>query len=106
MINDDITVWHQKLEELDVPYHYTKLFGTMIANICAVVFPWNITEIIISYMSEGLKGSSARFLIDEYMPELQKAIEGLDLPFGVRFTILWKALGTLVKLIYAFLFQE
>ena len=28
IINDDIVTWHEKLETLDVPYHYTKLFTT------------------------------------------------------------------------------
>ena len=36
--NNDIKTWHQKLENLDVPYHYTKLFATMIASILVVLF--------------------------------------------------------------------
>ena len=44
--------------------------------------------------------------MNQYLPELKKSTQGLEIPFVFSCIIAWKLIGVLLKIGYAFLFQE
>ena len=106
IINDDIQIWHEKLATLDVPYHYTKLFATEIANLVCLLFPKSVSYTLMDQIVQVLRPKLRSFVLDEYVPKLYEAIGDYQLPVFYKLILLIKAAGVLTKLIYAFLFQE
>merc|ERR1711988_966091 len=64
------------------------------------------TELIKLIASTLLKQEEADFLIQIYMPEFQKVATGVQLSSMEKLSLTLKGVGTLLKLGYAFLWQE
>ena len=59
-----------------------------------------------NYLKFLLKKKQIEFTVNEYLPELKKAMQYVKIPWFFRLSILCKSLGVVTKIGYAFLWQE
>jgi len=73
-----------------------------------LVFPNFVTDKIIKFIAPIVSPSkpSAKWVTDEYLPEILIATKHNNIPMADRMEILIKLVGFLIKIGYAFAFQE
>ena len=52
--DNDASIWKQSLDYADVPYDYMLTFAAMWANTLALVLPWPMTEVLMTFISSNL----------------------------------------------------
>lgn len=53
-----------------------------------------------------LSDSSKDFYVNKFLPELEEGVKNVKVPILDKFKLLQRAIGLVIKLIYAFLYQE
>lgn len=111
--------WGKVMDLGDYPHDYFMNFGAIVCNVISLVFPNDIAKPIIELAAHlaptmietftGLESptpSARKWITEEYMPEILKATKVNNIPAEDRLWILQKLVGSLVKLVYAFAYQE
>ena len=69
LINEPVPEWAHFLETADFQRDYEMTFGALVATGFACIFPWFVTERLITVLANYLiPGYNAEFLINEYLP--------------------------------------
>lgn len=111
MLNEDsVYTWDATLRALDEPNYYLT-FGAIVASIFDVLLqdsPETVIKIVEAVGNLILNPNDVVFLTDVYLPELQRVRVDLGLTAsGIDRAMLGdRGVGTLVKMIYAFIWQE
>merc|ERR1712227_1081547 len=66
--------WGEVLDKGDYPKDYFQNFGAIVCDIMGLIFPNFITEALIKFIAPILspQASAAKWITDEYLPEILK----------------------------------
>ena len=103
----DVTEWFEAFKIIDMP-RLQKTFSGIFGHILLLEFGFNRTvEIATPFMNLlGVKDEDQRFIFDEYLPLLEQYIGHIDLTLLETAELNENAIGTVVKLLWAFVWQE
>eukprot|EP00300_Choanocystis_sp_HF-7_P037940 c54390_g1_i1.p1 GENE.c54390_g1_i1~~c54390_g1_i1.p1 ORF type:complete len:376 (+),score=10.68 c54390_g1_i1:23-1129(+) len=93
---------------MDVPNYYNTFAGTVVTCF-HLIFPTPIAEALNAFLIPIFLGpGEAEFVLDHYEPTLILALQenDVDLPVDVALDFGARGLGTLIKMMYAFVWQE
>ena len=109
---EDLYTWDQYVNGTQ-PYYqsdYEITFGCIVDLVLRLTLPSNIVDQLLPFLVDlfGLPEDDAYFLESIYDPQLKSTLEeaGVDLNEEDKTTLLRRFTGTLLKLMYAFLWQE
>jgi hypothetical protein len=103
----ELNDWLSALDKLDQPdYFFT--FGALIINALTLVMPDRISDGIIKLAMSlfGLSPQAQAFLVDSYVPTIRGAMANLHLTLKEKAVLSEKFVGTVLKLLFAFVWQE
>ena len=102
--------WNDSLRKgiySQVPNYFTHTYGAIVTTVFSLVLPNSIAASAIKAIAYKVMGQDdADFLVNQYQPTLFKALSTLSLTLSDRFSLFRKTLGTVIKMLYAFLWQE
>jgi len=103
----ELNDWHGALNALDRPQYFFT-FGAIIIQALTLIAPDAINDKLIPPLMSafGLSAEVQEFLTDIFIPTVRGATKDLHLTLGEKAALVPKFLGTLVKLLYAFIWQE
>jgi hypothetical protein len=99
--------WEAKILSVDMP-QYMVTFSAIISTWLTLLLPENIVDIAVQLLGEafGLPQSDADFILKDYLPELRNATATIKLSSLEKMSLGLKGSGTVMKLVYAFCWQE
>lgn len=101
------TEWGRYLADLDIELDFFPIFGAILTVTFGLGFPWFVCQFLITTLGNLLlEPATADFIINHYMPAFKEAIKGLKLSLKDKEEIVFKFVGTILKILYAFLYQE
>lgn len=106
---EDVQAWNARLNEQVVPYigDYKLAFAAIISTVLNLIVPAEIVDPMIKLLSQALLDPSQQSFIEtDYNPLFQEKIKDIHLSWTEKMTLALKGGGTLLKLAYAFLWQE
>jgi len=99
--------WGEYLANLDIEIDYTVTFGGLLSVIFGITLPWFACEWLISTLAGFLLAPDvASFIIEKFLPAMKEAKKDLHVSMGDKVKILRKFFGMIIKIGYAFLYQE
>lgn len=103
--------WGKVMDLGDYPKDYFTNFGAIVCNFVSFVFPGSIADPLIRLIAKYVLPAETpeeerKWLVDGYLPEIIKATKNNSIPFKERVHLLYKLVGVIIKLIFAFAFQE
>ena len=95
--------WAEQLDTADLPHVYFITFAAMIATGFSLVLPWFLTEMAISFLAKAIiPADAAAFIIDKYLPELNKAVKNIKVSHDDARDLSYRFVGMLIKIGWAF----
>lgn len=95
------------VDDADYEHVYFYTFGAIVSNFLNLLLPPSGTKAVMNFLASNiLSQNQTTFLIDEYLPVLLEATKDVKVPWEHRLSLAGKVVGTVTKLIYAFLYQE
>lgn len=107
--NEPVKEWARVLDHEDYPRDYYASFAAITTNFIAFTMPNYVTKPFMTILAEVLLRNfpaEKSWLLNDYMPEILKAVENNKIPVKERLKLILKFTGVVVKLVYAFLYQE
>jgi len=108
-ITEPIDTWQAYIENLDMPNYYVT-FAALVGNVLSLICSDDTVDTIFDAMAEAfnLPPDMYDFMTETYFPTLRTATveKGIALSRLERVGLAFKMSGTLVKMMYAFLWQE
>jgi hypothetical protein len=102
-----VVEWSEELWTIDMPHDYFIIFGAVIGTVFTISMPYFIANFLMNKLAYGLlKPDQADFIMKSYMPELHDATKHLSTTQEEKTSLFEKLTGCLIKLLYAFLYQE
>lgn len=102
-----MTEWREVVDDADYEHVYQYTFGAILSNFVNLLLPQEATRSFMHGLASlCLTANQTAFLMDEYLPVLQEATKDIKVPLDHKIKLAGKTLGTAIKLIYAFLYQE
>jgi len=99
----EVPQWAEFLDNADLPHVYFITFAAMIATGVSLVFPWFVTQFVISKLCSVLvPPEAAAFIDDHFLPELSVAVKNVKVAHEDAKELGMKALGMLIKIGWAF----
>ena len=75
--------WAQVLDESDIPHKFEITFAAFLATTFSIIYPFWYASLIITVLSDLiLESEAATFIQDKYLPELEKAIDHVEIDFS------------------------
>lgn len=99
--------WAQVLDEADLPHVYFITFAALLSSIFSIVLPWFLTQFVITKLAYLIiPKEDADFIVKQYLPELKVAVKDIELTRAEKDDVTEKFFGMIMKILYAFLWQE
>ena len=99
--------WAEVLDTADIPHDYFITFAAMISTIFSLIMPYEYCVGIISALVKVLiPKADANFIIFKYLPRLGLAVKNIELTTDEKTDLAKKFGGFLIKIAYAFVWQE
>lgn len=106
-ITHGVPEWAEILDTADMPHDYFITFAALISTGFSLIMPFFATRFLITHIAELIIDPvSAAFIVDHYLPALEQGIVGLQVPFALQKELVYRFVGLLMKILYAFLWQE
>jgi hypothetical protein len=103
----EVPEWAEILDTADLPHVYFITFAAIVGNALSLIFPWTLAYFLVKILAELLiPKEDAAFIVDHYLPELKDAISGINVSHADRKSLAFRGIGTLIKIGYAFMWQE
>lgn len=90
----------------DYPHEYEKAFSAVACDLSSLVFPSFITTPIITLFATIVVPLHKDWLLEEYLPVIVEATKKNKIPMNKRLGLMVKFWGVMIKILYAFLYQE
>jgi len=105
--NMPVEVWEEEIANLDTP-EYMMTFAGIVSTLLTVQLPQDQVDSIIDLLADAfsLPEDIKLFLVEQYLPEIRTATADVSLGILENIQIELDTVATLMKLIYAFLWQE
>ena len=102
-----VTEWYVHTRAVDVPHYYLSFAGVF-AAVATVLFKPPFVDVAIPIFSDafGMSEEFERFILDVYLPEVRNITGNQQLASLEKVKFLGNFLGTVGKIMYAFLWQE
>jgi hypothetical protein len=99
--------WQATILAVDMP-QYMVTFSAIISTWLTLLLPENVVDVAVQLLGEafGLPQSDADFILKDYLPELRNATSAIKLSSLEKMSLGLKGTGTVMKLVYAFCWQE
>jgi len=99
--------WKDEIASLDTP-DYMMTFAGLVTTLLTIQLPPDQVDTLIDVLAEAfnLPDDMKLFLLDHYLPEIRLATADVNLGILDNIQLELDTLATLMKLIYAFLWQE
>jgi len=106
-LEDDIGVWSEQIGSYDIPQYYLT-FSAIFSNLFALVFSPSTVETIVNELTSAfnLPPEDVEFVNKHYLPAVFNVTADIKLSQLQKAQLLSKLAGTIVKLGYAFAWQE
>lgn len=108
-IEQPVSAWQKYIADLDMPNYYLT-FAALVSNVLNVLLPAQTVDIIFDALAEAfaLPEEDYAFMVEQYFPALRSATSEKRIRLSVpeKGALGLKFIGTLVKVLYAFLWQE
>jgi len=99
----EVPEWAEFLDNADLPHVYFITFAALIATGVSLVFPWFITQFVISKLCSVLvPPDAAAFIDDHYLPELHDAVKNIAVDHDDAKELGMRFIGMLIKIGWAF----
>ena len=103
----DTQHWATVIEDADFPHDYFYTFAGVIYAGVSCVFPWVVATKILSVLTSlCLNDEQADFMTNKYLPALKPRIAKVKWSMKTTINVTGKVFGVVIKIIYAFLWQE
>lgn len=105
--SEQVDNWTQGIEELDTP-DYMLTFSGIVCTLLTLQLPAEQVDTVLPVLMDAfnLPEEARAFVFDIYLPEIRVATADVSLGFIDHAQFQLNTVGTLMKLIYAFLWQE
>merc|ERR1740131_859029 len=102
-----VNSWIGLIEELDTP-DYMLTFSGIVVTLLTLQLPQDQVDAVLPVLMDAfsLPNETRAFVFDVYLPEIRAGTTDVSLGFLEHAQFQLNTVGTLVKLIYAFLWQE
>ena len=99
--------WMDAILAFDMPSYYVTFSG-LVTTMFTLIFPESIVDLVIPLLMKifPLEQEVKDFILNKYIPELRSVTADVKVSIFSRVNLFFKVLGTLGKLIFAFLWQE
>ena len=106
-LNKPVYEWHDHIDTIDMPNYYLSFAG-IISTIASVGLEETTVDALVPILADifGLSDQYTEFITDQYLPELRKHIQNLNLGPVEKTHFIINSLGAIGKLIYAMVWQE
>ena len=102
-----VTEWYDYTNTLDIPNYYLVFTGIFSTALSMVFEPDVVDEVVPNLASIfGVPEDHINFIMKQYLPELREAGEGFDLAILKKTVLVEDTVGSVIKLVYALLWQE
>ena len=100
--------WAQFVDTMDIERDYYLTFGAFLATTFTLIMPFQAgVKWLINFLAgAALPPDEGDFLANQYLPELFKATSTVQLTFAQRQDLFNKFVGMMLKIGWAFVFQE
>lgn len=100
--------WGKALDTGDYPKDYFKNFGAIVCDVVALILPSYAANSLIKFIAPIVAPTtdSAQWIMNEYLPEILVAVKHINIPFHERMAVLSGLAGFLIKIGFAFSYQE
>ena len=102
-----VTQWNAAFERVDIP-EIRKIFSGVFGKLLLLEFGLNETIAIAEPLMDlfGLNPEEKKFIFELYLPLLEEHIGHIDLTLEESAELFENTMGTVIKLLYAFFWQE
>ena len=102
-----VSEWLEATQELDMPDYFLTFTG-IVSTVMTIGFEKETVDFLFPKLSDIFKlpDEMREFMETQYLPEIRRATEHLDIDLENRAQFLGNSFGAFSKLIYAFLWQE
>lgn len=105
--NEPVSQWAEILDTADLPHDYFVTFAALISTCFSLIMPFYLTEWSITKLAYLIiPEEAADFVVKQYLPELKVAVKDVTVSSEDSKTLVYMFGGMLMKIIYAFLWQE
>jgi len=100
--------WAEVLDTCDLPHVYYITFAALVGTGFSLVMPWDFCNWLIGVLCDiTIPKEDATFIKEKYLPELKIAVANVpELTKSEKSDLVHKFAGMLMKILYAFLWQE
>ena len=99
----EVPQWAELLDNADLPHVYFITFAALIATGFSLMFPWFITQFVISKLCSVLiPADAASFIDNHYLPELHDAVQNVKVAHEDAKELGMRFVGMLIKIGWAF----
>lgn len=105
--SNETKYWAEVMDKADIPHDYFITFAAIVTTGATLMLPRSLIEpVLVKVYKLVLSEDEASFMINDYLPAYNSAIAGVRISLFSKIELFFKFLGTLIKLIWAFLWQE
>lgn len=107
--DEPVKEWGRVLDTEDYPRDYYQSFAAITVNLFAFTLPPWLSTLLLTVMAEVLLRNfheQRKWLLNDYLPAILEALKDLQVPIGERINLSLQLAGVLLKLFYAFCYQE
>ena len=99
--------WAEALDTAEVPHDYYLTFAAIFATTLSLILPFKMTDYIVDFLaSRFIPDHSYIFISQKYLPTLGQAVASVNLSLADKLDVARKFTGMLIKMLYAFVWQE
>lgn len=106
---EDVSKWNHLLNTRvgDIIADYYAVFGAIVTSMLNLIFPEEIADPLVKLIATIVAGKDeAKFLTQKYAPTFRNATKDVKLSVVTKASLALRGAGTVMKLVYAFLWQE
>jgi len=99
--------WKENIDGMDIPEFFNSFAG-LITTLMSLIFDDGLVDVLGPFLMQTMQVPEEiqSFILDEYVPELRASLAGVNLTESEVEELTNKGVGTITKLMYAFLWQE
>merc|ERR1712216_320377 len=102
-----VSEWAEVLDKADLPHDYFVTFAALTATVFSLIMKYEYCVASISFLSKLIiPKEDADFIIFHYLPHLGLATKDINLTSEEKTDLIKKGGGMLIKILYAFVWQE
>ena len=103
---ENVNDWAELLDTAEFPHNYIITEAAVLALPIALLFPWWAAKSMMTNIATGFAEEDSAWIIDQFLPELETAVKDVKVSLFDRISLARMFTGMIMKIIYAFQWQE